>query len=87
MSNAAVTKQTRKPTTRRALALIALRCAGYDGDRSAWTRLTVASRVSLTVAQHAWTAGRRTRAAADSSLRKTDSATYKLTAPGGVPVT
>ncbi len=74
---------SRAEPTRRAAAIVALRRAGYAGDRAAWTRLLVESRVGLTIAQHAWTAGQRVRMAEQTALRHPDSDTYRTTTEGG----
>lgn len=54
-------------------AIVNLRIAGYDGNRRLWTYIAQQNSIGNTVAQHAWTAGRRLRAIVDASNeRETD---------------
>jgi hypothetical protein len=56
-------RETRERLTERDFALIQLRRAGYDGDRSRWTRIALAHNIGDSFAQAAWTAGKRVRMA------------------------
>jgi hypothetical protein len=52
---------------KRSRALVLLRAAGYANDRQAWVNIMHAGSVSLTTAQHCWTAGRRLRKVVDDA--------------------
>lgn len=59
----------KKVPTKREAAIVAMRLAGYDGNRTLWSILMRQSGVGVETAQHAWTVGRRVRAAANESAR------------------